>query len=60
MDHIKIGDTVRLKADLKKRHNIGTITGIQSNFRGCQTGVMAKVSCYPNWIDSAWVVEVIK
>ena len=56
--NLKIGDTVRLDTDLKKRDNIGKITGIVRGAR-CQTGVMVKVSCYPNWIDSAWVVEVI-
>ena len=54
----EIGETILIKGWGYKLDGTHTIVDFKTNFGGCESGIMAKITGYDSWIDIGWLNKV--
>lgn len=54
----QIGETILIKGFGYKLDGKHTIVDIKTNYGGCESGIMAKISGYDHWIDIGWLTKI--
>ena len=51
----EVGDKILIKDWGYKLDGEHTIENFKTNFGGCESGILAKISGYDGWIDIGWL-----
>jgi hypothetical protein len=54
----EIGEKILIKEWGHQLDGEHIIEDIKTNFRGCASGILVKVSDYDNWIDVGWLTKI--
>ena len=56
--NFEVGEKVLISGWGKKLDGKHVIKAIKTNFGGCSSGIMAKVTGYDEWIDIGWLTKI--
>ena len=55
---LEVGEIVVIDGWGRQLDGKHTIEDFKTNFGGCESGIMVKVSGYDNWLDVGWLTKL--